>query len=216
MYWQPSADVTDPRCDDPNTGVVRLIPDTTVGVAPYEYSIDGTTYTSQAVYGNLSPGNYTYYVRDSRGCFIDVDFTVGPPDPGVDATVVPNDATCAAGVVTGSIDVTGNTNGVAPYTYTLLDVNGNVVGPVVNTASDTHTFTNLPEGEYTVITRDASGCEDRDAVTLGHTGLTITPVPPPLPVSCDPSADGFTYTVNIAGGSGEYDIRVIGRSVRLF
>lgn len=205
-----TADVTDPRCDDPNTGVVRLIPDTTVGVAPYEYSIDGTNYTSQAVYGNLSPGNYTYYVRDSRGCFIDVDFTVGPPDPGVDATVVPNDATCAAGVVEGSIDVTGNVNGVAPYTYTLLDVNGNVVGPVVNTASDTHSFTNLPEGEYTVITRDASGCEDRDAVTLGHTGLTITPVPPPLPASCDPSADGFTYTVNIAGGSGEYDIRVLG------
>ena len=50
-----TADVTDPRCDDPNTGVVRLIPDTTVGVAPYEYSIDGTNYTSQAVYGNLSP-----------------------------------------------------------------------------------------------------------------------------------------------------------------
>tara|TARA_R110000868_G_scaffold136879_3_gene350095 strand:- start:318 stop:8756 length:8439 start_codon:yes stop_codon:yes gene_type:complete len=211
-----TADVTEPRCGDPNTGVVELLPDTTVGVAPYAYSIDGTTYTSQAVYGNLSPGNYTYYVRDSRGCFIDVDFTVGPPVAGVDATVVPNDATCAAGVVTGSIDVTGNTNGIAPYTYTLLDVNGNVVGPVTNTASATHTFTNLPEGEYTVITRDASGCEDRDAVSLSHTGLTISPVPPPLPISCDPSADGFTYTVNIAGGSGEYDIRVIGDPTGFF
>lgn len=64
----------------------------------------------------------------------------------MDVNVVPNDATCAAGVVTGSIDVTGNINGVAPYTYTLLDVNGTVVGPVVNTASDTHSFTNLPVG----------------------------------------------------------------------
>ncbi|RTE53188.1 gliding motility-associated C-terminal domain-containing protein [Arenibacter aquaticus] len=209
-----TANVTDPRCDDPNTGVVELVPDTSVGVPPYQYSVDGSagSYTDLGVFGNLSPGNYTYWVRDSRGCSIDVSFTVGVPTPGVDATVVPNDAACAAGVVRGSIDVSGNTNGVAPYTYTLMDVSGNVVGSVVNTASTTHSFTNLPEGEYTVITTDASGCEDRDAVTLGHTGVNITPVPPALPASCDPATDGFTYTVNVAGGSGSYEIRLVGEA----
>src|SRR5690606_17256532 len=79
-----SATVSDPRCGDPTTGIVELIPDTTVGIPPYQFSTDDTTYTNQAVYPNLSPGNYTYYVRDSRGCSVTVPFTVGPPIPGVD------------------------------------------------------------------------------------------------------------------------------------
>ena len=202
-----TTNVTNPRCDDPNTGMVELIPDFTVGIPPYQFSIDGSTYTNQAVYGNLAPGDYTYWVRDSRGCIIDVDFTIGQPTPGVDATVVPNDATCSSGTVLGSIDVTGIVNGVAPYVYTLYDVNGNLIS-TVPTSSTSHSFTNLPTGIYTVVTRDASGCEDRDTVTLTHTGVVIAPVPPPLPVNCD--ATGFTYTVTVSGGSGSYEIRLVG------
>src|SRR5690606_3999949 len=60
------ADVTDPRCGDPNTGMVELVPDFSTGIPPYQFSVDGSSFTDQAVYGNLSPGTYTYYVRDSR------------------------------------------------------------------------------------------------------------------------------------------------------
>src|SRR5690606_32213391 len=175
-------DVTDPRCGDPNTGMVELVPDFSTGIPPYQFSVDGSTFTDQAVYGNLSPGTYTYYVRDSRGCFIDVPFTIGPPAPGVDANVVPNDATCASGVVSGSIDVTGNIHGIAPYVYTLFDVNGILISTITS-PSETHTFTDLPTGLYSVVTRDAAGCEDRDTVTLTHTGVIIAPVPPPLPAN---------------------------------
>ncbi|SHJ42056.1 gliding motility-associated C-terminal domain-containing protein [Arenibacter nanhaiticus] len=205
-----NATVTNPRCDDPTTGVVELVPDTSVGIPPFQYSIDNSpgSFTNQNVYGNLSPGNYTYYVRDSRGCWVDVDFTVGPPTAGIDASVVMNAASCSSGVVLGSIDVDGNTNGVGPYTYTLLSSSGSVTSMVGPTPSDTASFTNLPTGRYTVITRDAAGCEDRDVVTLTASGLSIAPIPPPVPVSCD--ATGFTYSVSVSGGSGTYEIRLLG------
>jgi len=206
-----TADVTDPRCGDPNTGVVRLIPDTTVGVAPYAYSADGgITYTSQAVYGNLSPGNYTYYVRDSRGCFIDVDFTVGPPAAGVDATVVANDAVCSAGIANGSIDVTAISNGNPDYTYTLLNAAGGIVSTIGPTASTSESFFNLPQGTYTVITRDASGCEDRDAVTIGQNTIDLVPVSTTDPQDCTTT---FTYIVNIVGGTPGYQIGLLGETL---
>src|SRR5690606_10833257 len=138
--------VLDPRCGDPTTGIVELIPDTTVGIPPYQFSTDGTTYTNQAVYPNLSPGNYTYYVRDSRGCSVAVPFTVGPPIPGVDATMVPTDAICSAGIANGSIEVTGITDGVAPYTYNLVDETGVTMGTVGPTASTTANFPNFTQG----------------------------------------------------------------------
>src|SRR5690606_5920752 len=137
-----------------NTGMVELVPDFSTGIPPYQFSVDGSSFTDQAVYGNLSPGTYTYYVRDSRGCFIEVPFTIGQQALGADATVVPNDANCAAGLVMESIDVTGNVNGVSPYSYTLFDVNGTLIS-TASTSSATHSFNDLPTGPYPVVTRDA-------------------------------------------------------------
>ncbi|PXX28214.1 T9SS type B sorting domain-containing protein [Arenibacter sp. ARW7G5Y1] len=202
-----TADVTNPRCNDPNTGIVQLLPDTTVGVAPYAYSIDGITYTNQAVYGNLSPGNYTYYVRDSRGCFIDVDFTIGAPDPGVDATVVPNDAVCSGVATFGSIDVTAIANGVSPYTYTLVNAAGVVLNTIGPTASTSENFPNLPQGSYTVITNDAAGCEDRDEVVIDQNTIDLVPVSTTDPQDCTTT---FTYIVDIVGGTPAYQIGLVG------
>ena len=203
-----TANVTDPRCGDPNTGIVELVPDTSVGIPPYEFSTDNVSYGTQAVFGNLAPGNYTYYVRDSRGCNVPVNFTVGPAAPGVDATVAATPAVCSAGVVEGNIDVTGVSNGIAPFVYTLVDVNGNTVQTIPATPSTTANFTNVVPGSYTVITTDAAGCEDRDDVILDDSGVVITPIPPALPPDCD--ASGFTYRVSVSGGSGSYEIRLLG------
>lgn len=201
-----TADVTDPRCGDPNTGMVELVPDFTLGVPPYQFSTDGSTYTNQAVYGNLAPGNYTYYVRDSRGCFIAVPFTVGPPTAGVDATVTPNDAVCSAGVSTGSISVTAVNDGVAPYTYTLLNAAGISVATIGPTASTTENFPNLAQGTYTVVTTDAAGCEDRDLVMIDQNTIDLVPVLTTDPLDC---STAFTYVVDIVGGTPNYQIGLL-------
>lgn len=202
-----TATVTPPRCGDPSTGIVELIPDATVGIPPYQYSTDDITYTNQAVYANLSPGNYTYYVRDSRGCEVAVPFTVGPPTPGVDATVVPSDAVCTAGVANGSIAVTGLVNGVPPFVYTVIDQTGAPVGTVGPTASTTANFTNLPQGSYTVITRDGAGCEDTDFVVISQNTIDLVPVSTTNPPDC---TTDFTYVVDIVGGTAPYQIGIVG------
>jgi len=202
-----TADVTDPRCGDPTTGSVELVPDTTVGVPPYQYSTDDVTYGNQAVFVNLSPGNYTYFVRDSRGCRIPVNFTVGPPAPGIDANISITPAVCAAPTVEGQIDVTGNTNGVAPFNYTLLDASGTVISSVPSTASTTANFSNIPLGNYTVVTTDAAGCEDRDFVVMTQNQLDLVPVNTTTPPDCTTQ---MTYVVDIVGGTAPYQIGLVG------
>ena len=40
----------------------------TGGIAPLEYSKDGITYQSSDVFAGLTPGDYTFFVRDATGC----------------------------------------------------------------------------------------------------------------------------------------------------
>lgn len=204
-----TANVTDPTCGDDATGSVELVPDTTVGVPPYQYSSDNVTFTNQPVFSNLSPGSYTYYVRDSRGCDVAVPFTVGPATPGVDATVDFVGPTCGVTPADGEINVTAVSNGTAPYTYTLLDTAGNVLATVGPTAATTANFPGLAEGDYVVETRDASTCEDRDVINLRQNNLTITPIPTIGP-DC---STAFTFLVDIAGGTAPYLIGLVGETL---
>ncbi len=201
--------VRNPVCNDINTGRVELVPDTSVGIPPYEYSTDDITYTNQAVYGNLAPGNYTYYIRDSRKCNVAVPFTIGAPDPGVDAMVVPNLAICNAGTTEGSIDVTGITNGVPDYTYVLLDVGGAAIATFGPTSSTTHSFLGIIPGDYTVVTTDAAGCEDRDQVTVGQTTVQVVPLSN-IALDC---VAGLSNTIEIQGGTGPFLIRLVGEAI---
>ena len=38
------------------------------GTVPYQYSIDGTNFSSQNNFSNLSAGNYILTVTDNNGC----------------------------------------------------------------------------------------------------------------------------------------------------
>ena len=38
------------------------------GVGVYEFSLDGTNYQSSAIFNNLNEGEYTVFVRDTKGC----------------------------------------------------------------------------------------------------------------------------------------------------
>ena len=41
------------------------------GFAPYQYSIDGTTFHAATNYGGLAAGDYIVYIKDANGCLID-------------------------------------------------------------------------------------------------------------------------------------------------
>ncbi len=203
-----SAVPTDTSCGQ-NNGIITLVPDTNFGVPPYEYSDNsGATFTTQNIYSGFAPGTYsTFMIRDSRGCTTALlSATVAASTP-IDATVVPTDAICSAGTVEGSIDVTAVANGTANYTYTLLDIGGATVATVGPTAATTANFPNVVPGTYTVVTTDASGCEDRDIVIISQNQLDLIPVSPPPTTDCNTT---FTYIVDIVGGTPPYLIGLVG------
>jgi gliding motility-associated-like protein len=58
-----TTDVINERPD----GIIEII-GVTSGLAPFNYSINNSSFTSNTIYSNLMPGNYTITVQDSNGC----------------------------------------------------------------------------------------------------------------------------------------------------
>ncbi|USD24423.1 T9SS type B sorting domain-containing protein [Flagellimonas marinaquae] len=203
-----TAVATDTQCGDNTSGLVELIPDTTQGVPPYEFSNDnGATFSTQNIFSGYGPGVHGgFIIRDSRGCVSPAySVTIAPSDP-LDATATPTDAVCAIGSVNGSISTTIN-NGVGPYDYVLVDEFGGMVASSTGTASTTVNFPNLPIGNYTVITTDSQGCEDRDQVVIDQNQLNLTPLDA-APLLCSDTV--FPYRVQASGGTGPYEFRLVG------
>jgi gliding motility-associated-like protein len=50
------------------------------GTPIYEYSVNGSTYSSTSVYSNLNIGTYTIAVRDANGCSVNAQVVVAQPD----------------------------------------------------------------------------------------------------------------------------------------
>lgn len=200
-------------CGETSNGVVTITPDATSGIPPYEVNFNGAGWSSQTVYSSLPVGTYPYLVRDARGCetapadaVIAVDNTTPP-----DANVTIQQAICGgSGIVSGGIIINGVTDGLANFDFRIEDSTGTEITRQENVDPSLFPLTILDAalipGNYTVITLDANGCSDIDVVTVTSNEVSITPIIPPVPPTCDDS--GFTYAVSVSGGSGSYEIRL--------
>ncbi|MEO0570917.1 MAG: T9SS type B sorting domain-containing protein [Bacteroidota bacterium] len=215
-----------PSCGDTSSGYIEIIPDVSMGLPPFEikFGPDGSlsysgaddgagslAYSSQTIFSGLSAGTYEYLVKDARGCLLPgiVDVVVAndatnPPD----ANVSPNPATCVAGVVSGGITINSITDGRPDFIIIVEDIFGNEFFRQENVAlADLPlTINGLDEGNYNVITLDSRGCIDQDQVSIISTTVDIVPTTT-LPLVCDDA--GFTYCVDIVGGTGPFGIRRI-------
>ena len=150
---------------------------------------------TQNVFSGYAAGVYnTFMIRDSRGCTTPLLSATINTSAAIDAAVIANDAVCAAPTVAGSIDVTSVVNGTSLYTYIVQDINGATIATVGPTALTAVNFPNLLPGTYTVITQDASGCEDRDTVTIIQNDIDLVPVTTTTPPDCTTT---FTYIVDM-------------------
>ena len=66
-----TTDVINERPD----GIIEIT-DVTSGLAPFNYSINNSSFTPNTIYSNLNPGNYTVTVQDSNGCVFSKEVTV--------------------------------------------------------------------------------------------------------------------------------------------
>tara|TARA_R110000868_G_scaffold14075_10_gene65765 strand:- start:695 stop:9220 length:8526 start_codon:yes stop_codon:yes gene_type:complete len=213
-----TAELIPASCGDTTSGGVRILPDATSGIPPFEIDFENTgTFTSQTVYTGLTAGQtYGYTVRDSRGCLTSGLSATIPTSPNAPpaADVTANDVVCSGPnlppiAATGTIQINNVTDGTPDFTYIVLDNFGTEitrVGPTSST-SEIISHPNLVAGTYTVRTVDALGCSDIDTVTISQT--TISVVPDAVSPVCN--VLGFSNTVEIFGGVGpDFLIRLVG------
>ncbi|MBE7660271.1 T9SS type B sorting domain-containing protein [Tenacibaculum finnmarkense] len=171
----------------------------------YEYSINGGTWKSAATNivteSGLADGTYDVKVRQNNTALlceviVSTEKLDNPDKVGVTATVI-KEITCNPNIG-ATIQVTPK-NGIAPYTFELLDSSGNPLPIPITTTTN---FTNISKGKYKIVATDknGAGCKS-DAVTIE--------VKAKIDVSFDVKAlcyDGSNGTINVTNilGNGKF------------
>jgi gliding motility-associated-like protein len=160
---------------------------TSAGIAPYSYSINGSTFQSQTLpftIFNLNSGSHTIEVRDANGCSDVVTVDIEAPLGLTPALTALPSCTDDDGVIT----VTGN-GGSGNYSYAISPNPGSITltGSV---------FSGIPSGTYIITMTDTvTLCTEDISVTLDNaTPVTFTTLV--SDVSCNGGTDGL-ITVNL-------------------
>jgi hypothetical protein len=158
------------------------------GTAPYQYSINGTTFQTSNIFTGLATGTYNVFVKDVIECYsVSSAVITAKPRPTVTAFTVA--ATCNNN--DGMIVATGAA-GSAPYVYSLDGI----------VFQSSNTFTGLGAGFYTITVKDTSNCTNTTGVSvLNVTAPTITST---VVVTAKCGNANGSITVTATGGSGPY------------
>lgn len=118
----------------------------TGGTAPYTYSFNNLPFTSTAVLGNLSAGNYILGVNDANGCQVSSTVTLnGTPAGPTQVDIATENPQC--GALEGSV-VFNVSGGTAPYQFS---IDGSQ--PFGN-----NTVSAINIGNYSLLVSDLNGC----------------------------------------------------------
>ena len=135
--------ISDPTCSDGDNGFVSL--DVHGGSTPYFYNWSTTPVQFGNVASGLAAGTYIATITDSRGCQLLDTAIVSAPQPIV-INVASGNATCINSA--DGYAVVNVSGGLPPYTYQLGTL-----------AQNSDTFNNLIPGAYSLIVKDANGCQ---------------------------------------------------------
>lgn len=186
-----SATSTSTTCAGVNNGTITV---TTNGTAPFTYVLDGTvTQTSGSnsfTFNNVSAGPHTIDITDAGGCIntspVNATVTAGT---GYSATFTAN-ATSCAGANNGSLVITPELPGTAPFTFVLNP------GNITQTGTTT-TFNGLAPTTYSVLITDASGCQFTLNNMIVTAGAGLTASATSTSASCAGANNGtITVTTN--------------------
>lgn len=160
------------------------------GTAPYKYQWNSGDTTEDL--SGLSGGEYTVIVTDTNNCvWYDTVTVAEPPVMVLDLDSIPEIENQQNGKAW--VTVTG---GVGPYTYQWNDPNN----------STTDTAFNLARGVYTVVVKDANGCEMTDSInvpTVVGVGTVI------------PAGEVMIYPNPNQGWVGIYNLNELGERIEL-
>ncbi|MDV6167500.1 T9SS type B sorting domain-containing protein [Flavobacterium sp. DG1-102-2] len=186
------------------TATIEITGVPTGGTAPYEYSINGTTFTGSKVFTGLTAGTYTITVKDVNGCTgTSSSVTITAPAPVTNITFTNSGpVTCTNATTTVTATAVG---GQSPYTY-------EITAPASAVASNTDgIFAGLAPGTYTFNVTDAKGCTNTTVKTYTvnpavKISLTASKV---ADVKCFGASDG-SLTFTPANYTPSYNYTVTG------
>ncbi|MFD3002428.1 gliding motility-associated C-terminal domain-containing protein [Pontibacter toksunensis] len=162
----------------------------TGGTAPYTYSINGTSFQSEAAFAGVASGTFTLTAKDANGCTATTQVTVGTNVP-TSFTSTTASATC--GSSNGSLTITGVTGGTGTYTYSKDGTNFQAAA----------TFTALAAGSHTITVKDAKGCVYTGQVQVNNLSGPSDLVASTRSTTCGGSNGSLTVT-SVSGGVAPY------------
>ncbi|GAA4315460.1 hypothetical protein GCM10023164_11590 [Christiangramia aestuarii] len=149
------------QCFEASTGFIEV--KGSGGFAPYTYSLTGNAedYQTTSIFNNLGAGDYTVYIKDSRGNEGSTTVTINQPVSAVKITASKTDPPCFGENGSASAVVEGGT----PF----YDNNGDPYYEILWNDTSSQTTVNaesLSPGEYTVTATDANGCQAISTVSI--------------------------------------------------
>ena len=149
------------------------------GIAPLQFSLNGSTFQSNNIFTGLAAGNYTVTVQDATGCTNIVTVVVASTGgPSVTASSLPS----LCGGNSGSITATASGT-IGPYLYSINGI----------TFQGSNIFNGLAQGSYVVLARDANGCIGTTSIVVGAiTGPSVSAVS--TPTACNINSGTITAT----------------------
>ncbi len=138
--------VSDVLCYGGNTGEVEL--NGLGGEGEYSYSFNGSEFSANSEYMDLTAGDYDAALMDSNGCSVDMLLSVESPEELlITLESVENSTT---DLNNGSIDISV-AGGVPGFVFVWVNENGDVTG-------NSEDLSDIPGGVYTVTVTDDNGC----------------------------------------------------------
>ncbi len=180
---------TNISCNGVTNGSVTL--SATGGTSPYTWSKDGVNYQSSSTFGSLCAGNYTYRVKDSKGCVKSINITITEPTALVVSVSSQTNVDCSGGN-SGTVTLSA-TGGISPYTWSKDGVN----------FQSGSTFNNLTAGSYTFTIKDANNCTKTKSVSITQPSALSLSIGSQTNVTCNAGNNGV-ITLSTSGGTSPY------------
>jgi hypothetical protein len=170
-----------------NGGIAAVVASASGGIAPYQYSLDGTNFRPEGIF-TLMAGNYTITTKDASGCTKVSPLVVTEPEIVRVADPVAWPIACFGGTTVMSASARG---GASAYEYSL---NG---GPFQNTINFT-----VPAGTYQVTVRDTNGCVGVSNSTILTQPADLVPTSTQAAIAC--LSGSTTVNMSVVGGTAPF------------
>ncbi len=200
---------TDPSCSGAADGAIRFEVSNFNAATGFEYSTDGTTWSSSLVSpvtttANLADGTYNVEVRrlNDTSCSVNFFATLTEPTAIVPALSQTADFTCFN---TGGTLEASATDGSPGYSYQLEDTSTSIIAAFQSNS----TFRNVPVGDYVVRVRDQKGCEVVSTVPVTITEPEIIDFDLAA-TACYDDSNNASITATVNAGNGGYQFRIDG------